>query len=105
MFYELRQYTITPGKMDEWVALMEEVIIPFQIAQGMVITGSFREEDDTRYIWTRRFESESEREDLYGAVYGSNEWKEEIAPRIRGLIATDGVNVQRMVPTLKSVTQ
>jgi hypothetical protein len=105
MFYELRQYTITPGKMDKWVSLMEEAIIPFQVAQGMVITGSFREEDDTTYIWMRRFESEAEREHLYEAVYKSNTWKEDIAPRIRGLIATDGVKVQRIVPTLKSVTQ
>ena len=28
-FYELRQYKILPGKMDEWAALMEREIIPF----------------------------------------------------------------------------
>ena len=56
-FYELRQYEIRPGKMDEWLKLMEEEIIPFQIEQGMVIAGSFRgEEDDSVYIWIRRFE-------------------------------------------------
>ena len=46
MFYELRQYKILPGKMDEWVRFMEEKIIPFQVTQGMVITGSFRGEAD-----------------------------------------------------------
>ena len=61
-FYELRQYKILPGKMDEWVRFMEETIILFQVAQGMVITGSFRgEEDDTVYFWMRRFASEEER--------------------------------------------
>ena len=61
-FYELRQYMILPGKMDEWVRFMEETIILFQVAQGMVITGSFRgEEDDTVYFWMRRFASEEER--------------------------------------------
>ena len=39
-FYELRQYKILPGKMDDWVRMMEDEIIPFQVAQGMVITGS-----------------------------------------------------------------
>ena len=39
-FYELRQYRIFPGKMDEWLKIMEEEIIPFQVALGMVITGS-----------------------------------------------------------------
>ena len=61
-FYELRQYTIKPGKMTEWITLMEGEIIPFQVAQGMVITGSFRgEEDDSVYIWMRRFQSEEKR--------------------------------------------
>ena len=65
MFYELRRYRILPGKMDEWIRLMEEEIIPFQVACGMVITGMFRgEEDETVFVWMRRFESESERERL-----------------------------------------
>ena len=51
MFYELRRYKVLEGKMDEWVAYMEDVIIPFQVGKGMVITGSFRgEEDDTSHI-------------------------------------------------------
>jgi hypothetical protein len=28
-FYELRQYFVRPGKMNEWVKIMEEEIIPF----------------------------------------------------------------------------
>ena len=28
MFYELRRYRILPGKMDEWIRLMEEEIVP-----------------------------------------------------------------------------
>ena len=47
-FYELRQYTVLPGKMDEWVKFMEDEIIPFQVAKGMVICGSFKGEEDER---------------------------------------------------------
>ena len=66
-FYELRQYFVLPGKMDEWVKIMEEEIIPFQVSKGMVICGSFRgETDESAYIWLRRFNSEAEREALYG---------------------------------------
>ena len=45
-FYELRQYHVRPGKMNEWVKIMEEEIIPFQVSKGMVICGSFRGETD-----------------------------------------------------------
>ncbi len=105
-FYELRQYRIFPGKMDDWVTFMEETVIPFQVATGMGITGSFRgEEDDSIYIWMRRFESEEERKELYSAVYESDTWRDEIAPRIPDMMDSEGTNVIRIVPTPRSVTQ
>ena len=106
MFYELRQYKIFPDTLDAWVAYMEGTIIPFQVARGMVITGSFRgEEDDSVYVWIRRFASEAEKERLYEAVYGSDEWTNDIAPRVGELIDREGIHVQRIVPTPKSVAQ
>ena len=106
MFYELRQYKVLPGRMDEWLRFMEGTIIPFQVARGMLITGSFRgEEDDSVYVWLRRFESEAERERLYAAIYDSDAWKNEIGPRVGELIDRESISVQRIVPTPRSVAQ
>lgn len=102
MFYELRRYNINEGMMDEWVRFMEETIIPFQVSKGMVIAGSFRGEDDTTYVWLRRFASEAERERLYEAVYQTDHWKNEIAPRVAALMQPD-IEVTRIVPTPHSV--
>src|SRR3974390_265723 len=105
-FYELRQYKVRPGKMDEWVKIMEEEIIPFQISKGMVICGSFRgETDDPVYVWLRRFESEAERETLYRAVYESDHWKNEIAPRVPACLDRAAMVITRIVPTPKSTMQ
>jgi hypothetical protein len=105
-FYELRQYVIRPGKMEAWLKCMEEDIIPFQVSKGMVITGSYRgETDDSVYIWTRRFESEAERERLYKAVYESDHWKNVIGPKVGELIDRSKINVQRIVPTRLSTAQ
>lgn len=105
-FYELRQYEVRPGKMADWLRLMEDEIMPFQISKGMVIAGSFRgENDDGIYIWIRRFESESERERLYAAVYESDHWKNDIAPRVALLINRETIDVKRIVPTGRSVLQ
>jgi NIPSNAP len=102
-FYELRQYKVLPGKMDEWVKIMEEEIIPFQVSKGMTICGSFRgETDDSAYVWLRRFESEAEREALYKAVYDSEYWKTKIAPRVPSCLDRSAIVVTRIVPTPKS---
>lgn len=105
-FYELRQYKIKPGKMDAWLKIMEGEIIPFQVSKGMVITGSYRgETDDSVYVWTRRFESEEQREALYKAVYESDHWKNVVSPQVGELIDRSAINVQRIVPTRISTAQ
>jgi hypothetical protein len=105
-FYELRQYKVLPGKMNEWLKIMEEEIIPFQVSKGMVICGSFRgETDDSAYVWLRRFESEAQREALYKAVYESDQWKNNIAPRVPNCLDRSAMVVTRIVPTTRSTMQ
>ena len=106
MFFELRQYVVRPGKQAEWVKCMEEEIIPFQVKMGMVILGSFvGEDDDSVYVWIRRFESEAERKRLYDAVYQSDYWKSEISPRVPTMIDREKIKVTRLVATPRSVIQ
>src|SRR5581483_8277832 len=105
-FYELRQYKVQPGKMAEWLKIMEEEIIPFQVSKGMVITGSFRgDTDDSTYIWLRRFDSEAQREALYKAVYETDYWKTKIAPRVPECLDREKMHIQRIVATPKSTMQ
>ena len=69
-FFELRQYKPLPGKLAEWIEIMEKEIIPFQVSNGMVICGSYRgETDESVYVWIRRFDSEEQRVAQYKAVY------------------------------------
>ena len=105
-FYELRQYKVLPGRLDEWVRIMEEEIIPFQVSKGMVICGSFRGETDASvYVWLRRFESEAQREALYKAVYESEYWKTQIAPRVPEYLERSAAVITRIVPTPHSTVQ
>jgi NIPSNAP len=105
-FYELREYSVRSGKMKEWLDLMENHILPFQISKGMVVTGSYQgENDDSVYIWTRRFESEEQREKLYAAVYESEFWKTVVAPQLGNLIDPACKKVTRLSPTKASPAQ
>ncbi|MDR0357949.1 MAG: NIPSNAP family protein [bacterium] len=106
MLFELRQYRTHPGQRDKWVQYMEEKIIPFQVSKGMVIVGSFvNEEDPDSYVWIRRFESEADRERLYKEVYESDYWKNEVAPEVPTMLDRDKIVVTRLNPTPKSVVR
>ncbi len=104
MFFELREYRTKPGQRESWVRFMEEQIIPFQSSKGMVIVGSFvGQEEDDLYIWIRRFESEAEKERLYGLVYESDTWKNEITDKVGAMMDRERTIVTRIEPTPKSV--
>lgn len=104
MLFELRQYWCKPGKRDEWARYMDETIIPFQVSKGIVVVGSWvDEEDPDHYVWIRRFDSETERERLYEAAYGSETWKNEMMPRVEEMLDRDRSVISRMHATPKSV--
>jgi hypothetical protein len=105
-FYELRQYKVLPGRLAGWVKMMEEEIIPFQVSKGMVVCGSFQgETDPSVYVWLRRFDSEEQRVALYAAVYESDYWKTQIAPRVPEYLDRPNNVITRIVPTPKSTVQ
>ena len=100
MLFELRNYRMRPGQREQWVRYMEEVIIPFQVSRGMVIVGSFvGDEDPELYVWIRRFEDDQQRERLYQAVYESDRWKNEIAPRVPEMSDREKMVITRLTPT------
>lgn len=104
MLIELRQYRCHPGQRENWVKYMEEVVIPFQVSKGMVIVGSFiGEEADDHYIWIRRFDNEEHRKALYASVYESDEWKNEIGPKVPEMLDREKIQVTRMIPTAASM--
>lgn len=85
---------------------MDEVLIPFQTSQGMVVVGSFvGEVEKDLYVWIRRFESEQERKKLYRKVYESETWKSQIKPRVDEMLDRETIIVTRLLATPKSVIQ
>ena len=120
-FFELRIYQVFPGKMIEWLELMENTIIPYQVSKGMIIHGSFTEnsfdrfhlsnekremetlENRNLYIWIRRFENLDNKQKLYKDVYESKHWIENIAPIVETLIDRNTIVVHNISPTTLSI--
>ena len=106
MLYELRYYYIQPGRMREFVTIMESMIIPFQLSQGMLVLGSFLDVDNEDcYIWLRRYKDESDKQRLYDKVYGSAYWENDIRPKIAGMIIKEKSQINLLKPTAGSILQ
>lgn len=104
--FELRQYKVREGKMSAWLELMEGEIIPYIVSKGMVVSASFRAEDDpTVYVWIRRFEDEADRKRLYAAVYESDHWKNYLREKVGALLIREDAIVHRLLPTRLSPMQ
>ena len=85
---------------------MQSLSSSFQVGKGMVILGSFvGQEEDDLYIWIRRFEDEAEKERLYEAVYESDQWKNEIGPKIPDMMDSSKIVVRRIEASSRSVIQ
>jgi hypothetical protein len=104
MLFEFRRYEIRDGRRAEWVDFMESVIMPFQIARGVVVAGSFVSETEPDvYFWLRRFDDEAARVRIYAAVYEDPEWVGTIKPVIDTMLDRETIQVTRLLPTPRSV--
>jgi hypothetical protein len=99
-FFEIRRYQARPGRRDEWVRYMEDVVVPYQQGKGMTVVASFvDEEDEDGYVWIRRFENEDDRIARYAATYEDPEWSDVIQPVVYGLLIPERTVVTRVRPT------
>jgi len=104
--YELRQYKVREGKMDDWLELMEGEIIPYGLSKGMVFNASFcDEEDSTKYFWIRRFKDQEDLDRMYKAIYESEHWINSIKPKIAELLIREDAILHRLLPTSLSPMQ
>lgn len=103
MIIELRRYRCAAGRREEWIDAFQEVVAPFMASKGMVVLGSFRDQQDADvHVWLRRFDDEAHRERLREAVYQSQQWKDEIWPGVKDLLLADAIEVTQLAPTAGS---
>jgi hypothetical protein len=73
--FELRQYTLRPGRRDDLVELFERELVAPQEAVGMRVLGTFRDLDDAdRFVWLRGFGDMKSRRSGLEAFYGGPVW-------------------------------
>ena len=101
--FEVRTYPVKDGAMEEWVAFMEDAIVPFIEEKGMKVDAMFQgAQDPSVFVWIRRFDDETHREKLYKAVYETDHWQTQIKPTVRRLVDVEKAVVHVMHATAGS---
>jgi hypothetical protein len=93
---ELRQYTLHPGRFDEFAKLFEDEFVDPLEAAGMTVIGQFRDLDDpNRFVWLRGFHDMPSRAQSLEAFYGGPVWKARRDQANANFIDTDNVLLLR----------
>jgi hypothetical protein len=66
MQFQLREYTIVDGRLDDFVAEWRERILPLRLATGFSVLGPWVERDLGRFVWIIGYDGDlAEGNDLY----------------------------------------
>lgn len=72
---ELRQYTMVPGRRDDFVRIFDREFVQSQEALGITVIGQFRDLDrPDRYVWLRGFPDMEARRQALTAFYTGPVW-------------------------------
>ncbi|AZM54034.1 NIPSNAP family protein [Streptomyces sp. WAC 01529] len=98
--FELRQYTLRPGRRDELIELFDRELVETQEAVGARVLGQFRDLDDPdRFVWLRGFRDMETRHRALTDFYGGPVWAEH-GPRANDTMAdSDDVLLLRATAT------
>jgi quinol monooxygenase YgiN len=73
--FELRDYTLHPGRREALIALFEREFVESQEAVGCHVLGTFRDLDrPDRFVWLRGFADMDARRQALEAFYGGPVW-------------------------------
>lgn len=96
--FELRQYTLHPGKRDTLIELFDDEFVESQEAVGMRIYGQFRDADQAdRFVWVRGFANMKARRQALASFYGGPVWKAHGKAAAATMIDSDNVLLLRSI--------
>jgi len=96
MIFQIRQYQIKPDSMPEWLNIMRDTVIPFQVSKGAKVVACFVSEDDPNaFVWIRRFNDQGELAEVEQRIYEDEEWVNHIRPSFGDLMQSKDVRVVR----------
>ena len=71
MKYELREYTIEEGRLDDFVREWRELVLPLRVSLGFNVLGPWIEREANRFVWIVAYDGDLEAANA--AYYDSDE--------------------------------
>ena len=56
MEFQLRDYRVKPGEMNEWIDEWRTIIYPLRLKLGFKVVGAWTKIEDDRFLWILSFE-------------------------------------------------
>jgi hypothetical protein len=58
--FQLREYTVEEGKLDDFVREWRELVLPLRLAQGFNVLGPWVERGSSRFVWIVGYDGDLE---------------------------------------------
>ena len=75
MTSQLREYTVKPGEMDEWIAEWRAQIVPLRMKAGFKVLGAWTVDGTDQFVWIIAYDGPKSWQDAEADYYGSPERK------------------------------
>jgi len=99
--FELRRYTLKPGRRDTLIALFDTEFVETQEAVGMSVVGQFRDcSEPDRFVWFRGFADQAERSAALPLFYGGPVWAQHGPAANATMIDSDDVLMLKPAGTM-----
>jgi hypothetical protein len=71
MHFQLREYTVQEGRLDDFVREWREFVLPLRVSLGFGVFGPWVEPDASRFVWLVGYDGDIQAAD--DAYYSSSE--------------------------------
>jgi NIPSNAP protein len=72
---QLREYTVKPGEMDEWIAEWRAHIVPLRTKAGFKVLGAWTVDGTDQFVWVIAYDGPKSWQEAEADYYGSPERK------------------------------
>ena len=77
MRFQLREYAIEDGRLDDFVREWRELVLPLRVSMGFSVLGPWIERDASRFIWIVGYDGDIEEAN---ATYHESEARQAMQP-------------------------